>query len=233
MLLLEWLLFGRRASSRVVLSIALVCAGVALSTLSEVHDVAATAEGVWIGAGAVAATALYQIWAGSKQRELGAGSMQLLHQYSPIAAAMLGTVTAVWEPIGLRSRDAEALLGYPFTAGACVAILLSALLGLLVSLSTFLVIGATSSLTYNVVGHIKTVCVLHPRVSAVCRAPRLSYCVLHLKRPDSHACCPSRCAGHHLDGRLSLLRRRDAAEEMHGHLRRHGRHSVVLTADTQ
>ena len=34
------------------------------------------------------------------------------------------------------------------------------MLGLVVSLSTFLVIGATSSLTYNVVGHVKTVIIL-------------------------------------------------------------------------
>lgn len=40
------------------------------------------------------------------------------------------------------------------------AILVSAALGLLVSLSTFLVIGATSSLTYNVVGHLKTIIIL-------------------------------------------------------------------------
>lgn len=43
---------------------------------------------------------------------------------------------------------------------AVAAIITSALLGLLVSLSTFLVIGCTSSLTYNVVGHIKTVLIL-------------------------------------------------------------------------
>ncbi len=35
--------------------------------------------------------------------------------------------------------------------------MLSAVLGILVSLSTFLVIGATNSLTYNIVGHVKTV----------------------------------------------------------------------------
>lgn len=29
-----------------------------------------------VGGGAVASTALYQIWAGTKQKELGAGSMQ-------------------------------------------------------------------------------------------------------------------------------------------------------------
>jgi solute carrier family 35, member E3 len=41
------------------------------------------------------------------------------------------------------------------TPAAAVAIGLSAVLGLLVSLSTFLVIGATSSLSYNVIGHVK------------------------------------------------------------------------------
>jgi hypothetical protein len=43
------------------------------------------------------------------------------------------------------------------TPAAIIMISASAALGLLVSLSTFLVIGHTSALTYNVVGHIKTV----------------------------------------------------------------------------
>ena len=30
-----------------------------------------------VGGGAIASTALYQIWAGTKQKELGAGSMQV------------------------------------------------------------------------------------------------------------------------------------------------------------
>ena len=37
---------------------------------------------------------------------------------------------------------------------------MSSLLGLLVNLSTFLVIRVTSSLTYNIVGHVKTVLIL-------------------------------------------------------------------------
>ena len=40
------------------------------------------------------ATALYQIWAGSKQKELGLGSMQLLHQYVPLAAALLAVLVS-------------------------------------------------------------------------------------------------------------------------------------------
>jgi solute carrier family 35 protein E3 len=59
-----------------------------------------------------------------------------------------------------QTRTKDTLLGYEYTWGAIVAIAVSAILGLLVSLSTFLVIGATSSLTYNVVGHLKTVIIL-------------------------------------------------------------------------
>jgi solute carrier family 35 protein E3 len=107
-------------------------------------------------------TALYQIWAGSKQKELRASSMQLLHQYTPQAALMLAVLVPMFEPLGLASgsRSADTLLGYPYGLWSLLAILLSAVLGLLVSLSTFLVIGATSSLTYNVVGHLKTVIIL-------------------------------------------------------------------------
>ena len=46
------------------------------------------------------------------------------------------------------------------TWAAAVAIAGSAVLGLLVSLSMFLMIGATSGVTFNVVGHAKTVLVL-------------------------------------------------------------------------
>ena len=116
--------------------------------------------GLLVGFGSVLATALYQIWAGAKQKELGLGSMQLLHQYVPLAATMLGVLIPVVEPMGWLDRSPDTVLGYQMTVTAGAAILVSALLGLLVNLSTFLVIGATSSLTYNVVGHVKTVIIL-------------------------------------------------------------------------
>jgi solute carrier family 35 protein E3 len=66
----------------------------------------------------------------------------------------------IFEPLGLASAGPGTLIGYEYTWASVVAIAVSAILGLLVSLSTFLVIGATSSLTYNVVGHVKTVIIL-------------------------------------------------------------------------
>jgi hypothetical protein len=66
------------------------------------------------------------------------------------------------EPAAVFSSARSKSQAYEFqpTFNALACILLSAVLGLLVTLSTFLVIGATSALTYNVVGHIKTVGVI-------------------------------------------------------------------------
>eukprot|EP00887_Chlorella_sp_A99_P008012 scaffold12.g8012.t1 len=158
-LAIEAVYYGRRASSRVVASVALVCAGVGLATVTD-PEISSNLAGLAAGFGSVGATALYQIWAGVKQKELGLGSMQLLHQYVPLAALLLAVLVPVFEPMGWRDPGPATILGYHFTPGAVVAIAISSLLGLLVNLSTFLVIGATSSLTYNVVGHIKTVLIL-------------------------------------------------------------------------
>ena len=54
----------------------------------------------------------------------------------------------------------DTLVGYPYTPAAVAAILLSCLLGLSVTLSSYWAIGVTSPLTFNVVGHAKTVIIL-------------------------------------------------------------------------
>ncbi len=40
---------------------------------------------------------------GSKQRELGAGSMQLMHAYAPYAAGLLALLVPICEPLGLHT----------------------------------------------------------------------------------------------------------------------------------
>ncbi|CAD7703136.1 unnamed protein product [Ostreobium quekettii] len=156
---LEAVLFGKRASLQVVLSVVVVCAGIGLATVTD-SQVATNAMGLLVGLGAVTSTAMYQIFAGTKQKELQASSMQLLNEFAPQAALLLGVLVPILEPVGWREAGEGTLLGYRYSAGAVCAIFISAALGLLVSLSTFLVIGATSSLTYNVVGHMKTIIIL-------------------------------------------------------------------------
>ena len=48
-----------------------------------------------VGGGAVASTALYQIWAGTKQKELGAGSMQVLASLAIYAQLLRGLFPSV------------------------------------------------------------------------------------------------------------------------------------------
>lgn len=158
-LVINSVFYGKHASIPVISSICIVCLGVGLATVSD-PEISSNFFGLLVGLGSVLATALYQIWAGSIQKELSLGSMQLLHQYIPLAAAQLGVVVLLFEPLGILNRAEGTILGYEYTIGSVTAILLSAVLGLLVNLSTFLVIGATSSLTYNVVGHVKTVIIL-------------------------------------------------------------------------
>lgn len=93
-----------------------------------------------------------QVWAGSKQKQLQVGSMQLMHQYTPYAALMMSVLTVTCEPLGVNNPTPETLLGFNYSTAAVATIAASALLALLVSLSTFLTIGATSAVTFNVVG---------------------------------------------------------------------------------
>eukprot|EP00877_Chromochloris_zofingiensis_P014008 jgi/Chrzof1/8861/Cz03g27040.t1 len=157
-LVIEAIYFHKIPQQRVVASVLLVCIGVAVATVTD-SKIVTHLPGVFVGLAATLVTALYQIWAGTKQKELKASSMQLLHQYTPQATVMLGLLVPIMEPVGFTGGS-NTILGYHYTAAAVAAILVSAVLGLLVSLSTFLVIGATSSLTYNVVGHLKTVIIL-------------------------------------------------------------------------
>jgi len=158
-LTIDWLMYGKRSSREVMGSIGVVCLGVGMATVSD-PEMSGDVFGLLVGLGSVLATALYQIWAGSIQKDLGLGSMQLLHLYIPLAAMQLGVVALFFEPLGVFAPTAKTIMGYPYSPSSVAAILISAVLGLLVNLSTFLVIGATSSLTYNVVGHIKTVIIL-------------------------------------------------------------------------
>jgi solute carrier family 35 protein E3 len=152
---------------QVVASVILVCLGIGIATVTD-SKLIKNLYGLFVGLAATLITALYQMWAGSKQKELQASSMQLLHQYTPQAALILGLLIPLMEPVGWGSLTGTAaaadagktILSYNYTPAAVGAIVVSALLGLLVSLSTFLVIGCTSSLTYNVVGHLKTVIIL-------------------------------------------------------------------------
>ncbi len=187
---LEYFMFRKLPSRLMLLSVFVVCGGIAGATVMDtvaIHDMqvrrrapavqhapsrsarcgpvtwaphAAAVQGLLVGCAATVAAALYQVWAGSKQAELQANSSQLLHAYTPYAIALLGILVPIFEDVGWRDRRPDTLLGFPYSVESVCAIMLSAVLGIFVSLTTFLVIGTTSSLTYNIVSNLKTVIIL-------------------------------------------------------------------------
>lgn len=60
----------------------------------------------------VGSTALYQIWAGSKQKELGASSAQLLREYTPYASLLMGLLVGFMEPLGIADRGPGGNAGF-------------------------------------------------------------------------------------------------------------------------
>lgn len=64
------------------MAVFLVCIGIAGATITD-NVVIHHHFGLFIGLAATLVSALYQIWAGSKQKELGANSSQLLMAYTP------------------------------------------------------------------------------------------------------------------------------------------------------
>ncbi|DBA66244.1 TPA: hypothetical protein ACH3X2_002504 [Trebouxia sp. C0005] len=140
---IELIFYGKHPSHKTMLAVILVC----LATVTG-QGLATSLLGLSVGLSAVLVTAVYQVWASRKQKELQTGSMQLLHQYMPLAAVMLAVLVPIVEPVGLFENQANphTLMGYTLSVPSIVAIAISSALGLLVNLSTFLVIGATSSL---------------------------------------------------------------------------------------
>jgi solute carrier family 35 protein E3 len=70
-------LYDKQASLRIVASVLVVCAGVGVATVADPQS-NNNLQGLFVGLSSVSATALYQIWAGSMQKELKMSSMQLL-----------------------------------------------------------------------------------------------------------------------------------------------------------
>lgn len=157
---IEAAFYSKLPSRSALVAVAILCIGVTLATVSD-QDVTSNSLGMIVGGIATVTSALYGIWAGAKQREYGVDGMQLLHACSPAAALLLGIFVPLLEPVGWSSPgDPDTLLGYWYSSEVVALILLSAAMGLLVTLSVFLFIGASSPLTYSVVGHLKTVFIM-------------------------------------------------------------------------
>lgn len=150
---IEFLLLQKIFNNRIISSIGVVLLGVGLSTVSEVS---LNGIGSVVAAIACVSTATQQVLIGHLQRKHSIGSNELIQVTSPIQAVSL---------LVLGPFVDEVLVGdfpwsYEFHVPSMVFLLGSCLLAAMVNISQFFVIGRFSAVTFQVVGHVKTVVVL-------------------------------------------------------------------------
>jgi len=144
--------YGVSLDNRLKLALVPVCAGVALAT---VNDVELNAAGMLFALCGLFSTSFYQIWVKTKQQDLGLNAYQLLYWQAPMSAVVVLFLVPMFD----RVLGPEGLLAYKYSGQTVFWILVTAVLAFCVNLSINLVIGRTSPISYNVLGHFK-LCVI-------------------------------------------------------------------------
>lgn len=151
--LLQTLFYGRSFSTPVKATLGVLLLGVAVAT---VNDVELNFLGTVVSCGAIVLTCVSQIWTGTMQKAHTVSSTQLLHGAAPLMGA---TLLAVGIPLDRMLMTPAGEL-FTFSVPSCTYIVLSCIIAVSVNFSTFLVIGRCDAVTYQVLGHLKTVLIL-------------------------------------------------------------------------
>ncbi|KAF7995082.1 hypothetical protein HCN44_004554 [Aphidius gifuensis] len=91
-------------------------------------------------------TSLYQVWVNRKQMELQMDPMQLLYYQAPLSAALLLVLVPIVEPV-------QQTITHSWSYMDILMVLSSSVVSFFVNLTSYWIIGHTSPLTYNMVGH--------------------------------------------------------------------------------
>ncbi|CAL9104104.1 unnamed protein product [Musa textilis] len=150
---MEWILHGKQYSKEVKMAVAVVVVGVGVCTVT---DVRVNAKGFVCACAAVVSSSFQQISIGSLQKKYAIGSFELLSKTAPMQALSL----LFLGPIIDYCLSGKSILKYQFSPGAIIFILLSCLLAVFCNVSQYLCIGRFSAVSFQVLGHMKTVCVL-------------------------------------------------------------------------
>ncbi|KAK4436451.1 UDP-xylose transporter 3 [Sesamum alatum] len=151
--LLETLFLSKTFSRNIKLSLAILLLGVGIATVT---DLQLNILGSFLSLLAVVTTCVAQIMTNTIQKKYKISSTQLLYQSSLYQAVTL----LISGPFLDRLLTNQNVFAFEYTPRVVVFIVLSCLISISVNFSTFLVIGKTSPVTYQVLGHLKTCLVL-------------------------------------------------------------------------
>ncbi|KAL3524053.1 hypothetical protein ACH5RR_016887 [Cinchona calisaya] len=151
--LLETLFLSKRFSRSIQFSLAILLLGVGTATVT---DLQLNVLGSVLSLLAVVTTCISQIMTNTIQKKYKVSSTQLLYQSCPYQAMTL----FISGPFLDRFLTNQNVFAFKYTPVVLACIALSCLISVSVNFSTFLVIGKTSPVTYQVLGHLKTCLVL-------------------------------------------------------------------------
>ncbi|KAL3521308.1 hypothetical protein ACH5RR_019457 [Cinchona calisaya] len=151
--LLETLFLSKRFSRSIQFSLAILLLGVGIATVT---DLQLNVLGSVLSLLAVVTTCIAQIMTNTIQKKYKVSSTQLLYQSSPYQAMTL----FISGPFLDKFLTNQNVFSFNYTPEVLAFIVLSCLISVSVNFSTFLVIGKTSPVTYQVLGHLKTCLVL-------------------------------------------------------------------------
>lgn len=148
--LIEMAFLGRKVSWRMARAIALVMFGVGIATLQE------TSMNFWgtvVAIVAVLSTSAQQILVSRLQTEYSISSNELLGKTAPLMALSMLTVGPFLDQLLTGSFITE----YYWTGESIAFLAASCLLAIWVNISQYMCIGTFSALSFQVIGHVKTV----------------------------------------------------------------------------
>ncbi|KAK4441187.1 UDP-xylose transporter 1 [Sesamum alatum] len=151
--LLETLFLKKQFSQNIKLSLSVLLLGVGIASVT---DLQLNFVGTILSLLAIITTCVGQILTNTIQKRLNVTSTQLLYQSAPFQAAVL----FVSGPFLDQCLTKQNVFAYKYSPVVLGFIVLSCLIAVFVNFSTFLVIGKTSPVTYQVLGHLKTCLVL-------------------------------------------------------------------------
>ncbi|CAF2148884.1 unnamed protein product [Rotaria magnacalcarata] len=148
--LISWQYYKVEYSRMVIATLVPVVVGVCTHS---VNDIKLTVIGTVIATIGVISASLYQVWVGARLKDLEMNSQQLLYYQAPLSAVILMPFIAVMESFpSYATGEAQ--------RAALMAVVASGIVAFAVNLSIYWVIKNTSALTYNMIGHLKTISIL-------------------------------------------------------------------------
>lgn len=151
--MLETIFLKKQFSQKIKFSLFLLLVGVGVASIT---DLQLNFVGTIISLLAIITTCVSQILTNTIQKTLNVSSTQLLYHSAPFQAAIL----FVSGPIVDQLLTNQSVFAYKYSSTVLAFIILSCLIAVSVNFSTFLVIGKTSPVTYQVLGHLKTCLVI-------------------------------------------------------------------------